>query len=103
MKSHVKYIINEKHIFEFLVQATIERVFLELNRQQIKFAFNEDNNEMETTETVRLTNNGNAEARFKWFTSEKKIFFVQPEEGSVPSGKYLECQVVYRPSLLPQA
>lgn len=46
---------------------------------------------METSEILRLTNNGNAEAKFKWITSEKKLFYVKPEEGVVASGKHLEC------------
>lgn len=46
---------------------------------------------METAEIVRLTNNGNADAKYKWITTDKKIFFVQPEGGVVPSGKYVEC------------
>lgn len=39
---------------------------------------------METIEILRLTNNGNADAKFKWITSDKKIFIVKPEEGIVP-------------------
>ncbi|CAD8106047.1 unnamed protein product [Paramecium primaurelia] len=97
-KSHLKYIINEKHIFELQVQAMVEKVFLEMSRQQLKLSFTEDNAEMETSEILRLTNNGNAEAKFKWITSEKKLFYVKPEEGVVASGKHLECQVFYRPS-----
>lgn len=31
---------------------------------------------METAEIVRLTNNGNADAKYKWITTDKKIFFV---------------------------
>lgn len=46
---------------------------------------------METIEILRLTNNGNADAKFKWITSDKKIFSVKPEEGVVTFGKYLEC------------
>ena len=46
---------------------------------------------METSEILRLTKKGNAEAKFKWVTSEKKLFYVKPEEGIVGSGKYLEC------------
>ncbi len=57
----------------------------------MKLTFTEDNAEMETSEILRLTNNGNAEAKFKWITSEKKIFSVKPEEGTVPNGKYIEC------------
>ncbi|CAD8120827.1 unnamed protein product [Paramecium sonneborni] len=86
-KSHLKYIINEKHIFELQFGAIIEKVFLEMN-----------NAEMETSEILRLNNNGNAEAKFKWITSEKKLFYVEPEEGIVASGKYLECQIFYCPS-----
>lgn len=57
----------------------------------MKLTFTEDNAEMETSEILRLTNNGNAEAKFRWITSEKKIFTVKPEEGVVPNGKYIEC------------
>ncbi|CAD8117028.1 unnamed protein product [Paramecium sonneborni] len=99
LKSHLKYIINEKHIFEIQISATIEKVFLEMSRQQVKLTFTEDNTEMETIEILRLTNNGNADAKFKWITSDKKTFTVKPEDGIVPFGKYFECQIVYRPSL----
>lgn len=32
LKSHIKYIINEKHVFEIQVQANIEKVLLEMSR-----------------------------------------------------------------------
>lgn len=42
-------------------------------------------------EILRLTNNGNADAKFKWITAEKKTFSVKPEEGVVPFGRNVEC------------
>ena len=46
---------------------------------------------METAEIVRFTNHGNAEAKYKWITGDKKIIYVVPESGAVPSGKDIEC------------
>ena len=53
---------------------------------------------METTELLRLTNNGNAPGKFKWVHSEKRLFNVIPEEGEVPAASWIDLKVVYRPS-----
>jgi hypothetical protein len=94
----VKYIINEKHIFEFLVTANIDPVQLDLSKQSLKFSFAEDNIEMETNEVIRISNNGNAPGKFKWILTEKQIFTASPEEGEVPSKSYLDVKIVYRPT-----
>lgn len=67
----------------------------------LRMAFAEDNFEMVTKEVVRLTNNGNATGKFKWLMSAStatKVFSISPEEGNVPSQKYVDCLVVYKPS-----
>lgn len=49
-RQNVKYVINEKHIFEFQVVASIEHVKLELSRTQFKLQFADDKAEMVTTD-----------------------------------------------------
>lgn len=74
LKHNIKYIINERHIFEMMITASIEPVQIELSKQQLRFSFIEDNIEMETSESVRLSNNGNEAGRFKWVHAEKRLF-----------------------------
>lgn len=40
---------------------------------------------LETTEVIRLTNNGNATASFQWVLSEQKVFTVNIEKGDIPA------------------
>lgn len=78
--------------------ATIDPVKLELSKTSLKFAFLEDNIELETSETIRITNDGNAAGRFKWIHAEKRIFQASPEDGEVPAGGFLDVKITYRPS-----
>ncbi|EGR30900.1 hypothetical protein IMG5_121460 [Ichthyophthirius multifiliis] len=84
-RSNVKYIINEKHTFELQVLAEIQVVRLELSKSFVKMQFFDDNHEMFTKETIKLTNNGNAPGKFEWFHTPNKIFTVVPEKGEVPA------------------
>jgi hypothetical protein len=53
---------------------------------------------METSEVIKVTNNGNAPGKFKWNLAEKQIFTVLPEEGEVPAYSNIEIKVVYKPT-----
>lgn len=66
----VTYVINGKHRFEFNVKAEIQHVKIDLSSKSFDFVFKEENMSLETTETLRLTNNGNATAHFNWLCSE---------------------------------
>ena len=47
-------------------------------------SFNDENIEMVTSETIRLTNAGNAVAKFNWLSANTlKIFTIKPEDGVV--------------------
>ncbi len=84
-RGYVKYIINEKHVFELLVLAQVEPVQLEIAKtsQNLKFTFAEDNQDMMTSEKVKIFNNGNAKGKFKWLFAENKVFSVEPKTGIV--------------------
>jgi hypothetical protein len=45
-------------------------VQLELSKSSFKFAFADDSLNLEVAETLRVTNSGNATAKFKWTMSE---------------------------------
>ena len=53
---------------------------------------------METSETIRVTNNGNAAGKFKWIMTEKQIFSAIPDEGEVPAYSSLDIKIVYKPT-----
>jgi hypothetical protein len=63
-------------------------------------SFNDENVEMTTQETIKLTNYGNSSAKFSWInTNSFKCFTIKPEEGLVgPLGACIECVVTYTPS-----
>ena len=55
---------------------------------------------METTDTVKISNNGNSAASFKWLASnsDSKLFTIKPSEGQVEANCQLQCEVTYVPN-----
>ena len=55
---------------------------------------------MITTEALKVTNNGNASAYYKWSkpVDSQNIFSIEPEEGSVPSKSTSEFKITYKPN-----
>ena len=48
---------------------------------------------METSDTVRISNNGNSQASFYWHpqTSDSKLFSMRPMEGLVAANSFVDC------------
>lgn len=61
----ITYYINDRP-FNFLVTAQADPVSLELSKKKLQFSFNEDSMEMSATQSLMLTNYGNASAKFTW-------------------------------------
>ena len=59
VRTSLKYIINEKHEFEVFLYAKVVPVGLELDKEILKLAFNQ-NLRMDIEETLTLRNPGNA-------------------------------------------
>ena len=70
--------INGRHEFVFRVMAEVVPVTLQLDQEIIEFRFPEESTEMFTTNILKLTNNGNATAKFKWKVPEESFFTVDP-------------------------
>jgi hypothetical protein len=82
----------------FRVKAEVVPVTLMVSRDNIDFKFQEDSTEMQTTEIITLTNEGNSTALFNWQLPQQKCFFsVIPMEGKVKSGETLEVEITYTP------
>ena len=96
-RGSVKYIINNKASFEFLVTGMVELVTLEPEMTNLKFAF-DDNNDMEVAHKVWIKNKGNASGRFRWLLHENKVFSVEPKEGEIQAGGKLEAKIIFKPS-----
>ena len=93
----VSYTLNEKHVFKFMIKANIVPVKLKLNIQRLDIKFSDDNLEMEAGENVQISNNGNANARFSWYSPCQSFSFV-PSSGMVKPGTSLTCKVSYKPN-----
>lgn len=61
----ITYYINDRP-FNFLVTAQAEPASLELSKKNMKFNFSDDSMDMFVTQTLNLTNFGNATAKFNW-------------------------------------
>lgn len=95
--SHIiSYIINDKHIFKFMVKAEIIPVNLEINKSSLTLRFSDDCLDMETSEQIRIRNTGNAVGHFKWYANGDSIR-VEPATGSVPANTTFNVNVIYRP------
>jgi hypothetical protein len=92
----LKYIINEKHVFKFIVKATTTPVDLEISEAKIDLVFNEDNQEMSTYKHVILKNPGNDVANFDWY-SPNSVFKFEPQEGYVDKYSSRKIKIIYTP------
>lgn len=53
---------------------------------------------METYESLKISNRGNAPGKFRWEFPENKTFVVDPREGVVPPEGSVQVTFTYRPS-----
>lgn len=60
--------------------------------------FYDDNHDMIAKEVIRLTNNGNATAKFDWLHTNQRIFSATPDKGEVPANSSLNVTITYKPS-----
>lgn len=93
----MKYIINEKHIFKYIVKAEAIHVDLEMSDSKVELAFPDDSLEMSTHKFINLKNNGNDVAKFDWFVPPG-AFSVDPARGSVFPGSTNKVKIVYSPT-----
>lgn len=70
--------------------ANIELVKIEMSKSTMRMSFSDDNIEMATSENIKLTNNGNASAKFNWFyinnpnnLNPLKAFSIKPDDGII--------------------
>jgi hypothetical protein len=92
----ITYYINDRP-FNFLVTAQADPVSLELSKKKLQFNFNEDSMEMSATQSLMLTNYGNAPAKFTW-QHPSQTFIPKPMTDDVPAGSSLKIDVVFNPN-----
>jgi len=93
----ITYYINDRP-FTFLVQAQADPVSLELSSKILKFAFSDDSHdtEMSVKQTLEVTNQGNAPAKFYW-ENLSKIYVPSPLSDIVPPGESRRVTVLFNP------
>lgn len=93
----ISYIINERHIFKFMIKAKIIRVKLQLSSHKIDIGFNDSSLKMEASEKLYLRNEGNAKAAFDWYSASPSFRFV-PNSGIIDPSSQLPVTVFYKPN-----
>lgn len=83
VRSSLKYILNEKYVFEMSATGKVVPVALEVSRLNLKFSFADDNVEMSTSETLKLINKGNSKAMFKFTLTKERLYVPEVLEGEV--------------------
>lgn len=78
----VGYLINGIHQYKLWIKAEIVPVQIRLSRHEMNFRFTEESLEGTLTETVTLTNDGNAPACFTW-QGMNSNFSVNPSTGII--------------------
>jgi len=89
--------INGQHRFQIYVIAEVIKVDLKLDRTSIEFIFKDTNSKMYTEEILKLTNNYNARAKFKFEVPEDCVFQASPVEGFVERRSTLDVVFRYTP------
>jgi hypothetical protein len=92
----VTYFINDRP-FTFLVTASADPVSLELGKKVLKFSFQDESMDMSVKQTVHVTNNGNAPARFNW-VHPSSVFVPYPLTDVVPPGEFKKVDIVFNPA-----
>lgn len=92
----VVYTVNGMHAFKLTVRAEITPVQVRLSRGDICFRFGEDSLERQLTETLMLSNPGNAPARFSWHGATSS-FSVSPSGGVIRAGGSAPAEVTFVP------
>ena len=64
-RAPITYYINDRP-FNFLVLAQADPVVLEVATKVLRFEFSDDNMDMSVTQQLRISNHGNASARYQW-------------------------------------
>jgi hypothetical protein len=93
----ISYILNEKHKFKFMIKADVVPVSLKLSHKRIDIKFSDDNLDMAASEVVKVTNKGNANARFSWYSPSTSFSFV-PDVAIVKPGTSLPVRVFFKPN-----
>ena len=93
----ITYILNEKHKFKFMIKADVVPVKLHLSTPRAEIKFSDDNLDMEASEIVQVTNKGNANARFTWFSPSTSFKF-EPSTAIVKPGTSLPVRIFFKPN-----
>lgn len=62
--------------------------------------FPEDSLNMSASESIKLTNNGNGEAKYQFIQVENSKFTLDPSNGVIAPSSNVVIQITYNPSLI---
>ena len=81
------YVINGLHTYKLSLQAEVQPITLNLEKDLVEFSFSSDSMERSTFENVKITNPGNATATFTSNVPRSSAFSVDPTSCTIPEGQ----------------
>ena len=93
----ISYIINENHVFNILVKADIIPVEIKIEEKNLNFKFEDDSLEMRVVKKLKLINDGNSDAKYRFKIPTESPFEILIKEGIIEKGKVAYIEVVYNP------
>ena len=98
----MRYLINDKHSFKYIVKATIVPVDLEVSEAKLDLTFPDDVLELTTSKHLSLRNTGNDVAHFDWYSPSPALFKIEPMSGFVEPMNSKLVKVSFTPNGLKQ-
>jgi hypothetical protein len=96
VQRQVVYAINGLHQYKLLIKAEIVPVQIKMWRQELNFNFSEEDLDSRMSQTLTLSNGGNAPARFAW-QGMNQSFTVTPTQGIIRPNGSITAEVVFTP------
>ena len=93
----ISYIINENHVFNLLVKAEVVPVEIKIEEKNLNFKFEDDSLEMRVVKKLKLINDGNSDAKYRFKIPAESAFEIALKEGLIEKGKIKYIEVVYNP------
>lgn len=91
----ITYYINDRP-FSFLVQAQADPVVLDVSKKVLRFEFSDDNMDMSVTQSLVISNFGNAGAKYRWQVPASGAFVPEPLEDEVAAGASKNVLVTFK-------
>lgn len=92
----VPFTINGKHAYSFICQAEIVPISLDVTKEEVFFAFGNENKGFSVLETLEIKNPSNVGIDY-WWTCPSGMFTITPVKGRLDEYQSAKIEILYAP------